>query len=178
MSLPSWHEEPIAKSHDRMAFDCGDADLNTYLQRFARQNHANGGAKTFLAVADARPSLILGFYSLSPASVAYCRTPELLRRGLGRYEVPVFRLSRLAVDKTVRSQGLGGQLLMAAGRRCLRVAAEVGGVALLIDAKNTRVADWYASYGAVPMLDQPLSLLLTLTTIEKALRKAGKLHPQ
>src|SRR6185437_8660317 len=31
-------------------------------------------------------------------------------------------------------QGLGGQLLAAAARRCQRVAAEVGGVILIIDA--------------------------------------------
>ena len=173
MSLPVWHEESISKTHDRGAFDCGDADLNEYLRRYARQNHESGGAKTFLAVAG---NEILGFYSLSPASVAYAHTPELLRRGLGKYDLPAFRLSRLAVDRRVQGLGLGGQLLIAAGRRCLRVAAEVGGIALLIDAKNERAADWYMSYGAVAMLDQPLSLLLPLTTIEKALQATGKAY--
>lgn len=71
-------------------------------------------------------------------------------------------------------QGVGGQLLLAAGRRCLLASAEVGGVVLVIDAKNKRVAGWYAGYGAVPLLDAPLSLLLPLTTIEAALRKVGK----
>jgi hypothetical protein len=64
--------------------------------------------------------------------------------------------------------------LLAAGRRCLLASAEVGGVALLIDSKNEKAAGWYASYGAVPMLDTPLSLLLLLTTIEAALKAAGK----
>ncbi len=73
--------------------------------------------------------------------------------------MPVFRLGSLAVDLSVQSQGLGGQLLLAAGRRCLLVAAQAGGVALLIDAKNERVAEWYASYGAIPLLDTHLSLL-------------------
>jgi GNAT superfamily N-acetyltransferase len=173
MTLPGWHEESIAKQHPRAVFDCGDVELNTYLRRYARQNHESGGAKTFLAVADSGEAAILGFYSLSPASVSYAQTPEVLRRGLGKYDLPVFRLSRLAVDRKVQGQGLGGQLLMAAGRRCLRVAAEVGGVALLIDAKNERAARWYASYGSVPLLDQPLSLLLPLATIEAALRAAG-----
>jgi hypothetical protein len=52
-------------------------------------------------------------------------------------------------------------------------AAEVGGVALLIDAKNEKVAKWYASYGAVPLLDAPLTLVLPLATIEDALKSAG-----
>jgi hypothetical protein len=53
-------------------------------------------------------------------------------------------------------------------------SAEVGGVVLVIDAKNESVARWYASYGAVPLLDAPLSLLLPLATIEAALKKAEK----
>jgi predicted GNAT family N-acyltransferase len=94
---------------------------------------------------------------------------------LARHEVPVFRLGRLAIDRTMQRQGLGGQLLLAAGRRCLRAAQEVGGVALLIDAKNETVADWYASYGALRLPDTPLSLLLPLATIKTALETAHKL---
>jgi len=174
MSLPAWHEEPISKKHDRGAFDCGEPALNEFLQRHARRNHDLGGAKTFLAIGDAENKTILGFYSLSPASVEYARTPEIVRRGLARYDVPAFRLARLAVDRKVQGQGLGGQLLLAAGRRCLLAAAEVGGVALLIDAKNEKVAGWYAGYGAVPLEDAPLSLLLPLTTIQAALKSWKK----
>jgi GNAT superfamily N-acetyltransferase len=174
MSLSAWHEEPISKKHDRASFDCGEAALNEFLQRHARQSHDLGGAKTFLAIADTDNKTILGFYSLSPASIEYARTPEVVRKGLARYDVPVFRLARLAVDHRVQRQGLGEQLLLAAGRRCLLAAAEVGGVALLIDAKNTQVADWYASFGAMPLADAPQTLLLPLSTVEAALKSTGK----
>lgn len=172
--LPIWHEEPIGKQHDRGAFDCGDEALNQFLNRHARQSHEKGGAKTYLAVSENNEK-VLGYYSLSPASIAYKRAPEVIKRGLARHDVPVFRLGRLAIDLSVQSQGLGGQLLLAAGRRCLLVAAQVGGVALLIDAKNERVAEWYANYGAVPLLDAHLSLLLPFKTIHVALVTAGKL---
>lgn len=169
--LPTWREEAIGRSHDRKAFDCGEPALNEYLVRFARQNHESGGAKTLVAVAPSSPTLILGYYSLCPASLEYARTPELVRRGLGRYDVPVFRLGRLAVDCSLQGRGLGGQLLLSAGARCSRVAAQVGGVALLIDAKNDRAAAWYASYGAVALPDAPLSLLLPLAVLENVLTK-------
>lgn len=172
--LPIWHEEPIGKQHDRGAFDCGDEALNQFLNRHARQSHEKGGAKTYLAVSENNEK-VLGYYSLSPASIAYERAPEVIKRGLARHDVPVFRLGRLAIDLSVQSQGLGGQLLLAAGRRCLLVAAQVGGVALLIDARNERVAKWYANYGAVPLLDAHLSLLLPFKTIHAALVTAGKL---
>jgi len=169
-----WQEEPIGKRHDGEAFDCGEAALNEFLQRYARKSHEKGGAKTFLAIDDANSKTVLGYYSLSPASIAYTRTPELIRRGLARYDVPAFRLTRLAVDLKVQGKGLGGQLLLSAGKRCLLASAEVGGVAILIDAKNDRVAAWYASYGALPLLDAPLSLVLPLTTVEPALKSARK----
>ncbi|MGL4637795.1 MAG: GNAT family N-acetyltransferase [Beijerinckiaceae bacterium] len=174
MSVPLWNEQPIGKHHNRDAFDCGDAQLNEFLKRHARQSHERGGSKTFLAVAE-DSTQILGFYSLSPASLAYARTPQVVAQGLARHEVPVFRLARLAVNKSMQGKGLGGQLLLAAGRRCLRVAEQAGGVALLIDAKNDAVARWYENYGAVPTLDAPLSLLLPLSTIKAALAAADRL---
>jgi len=88
--------------------------------------------------------------------------------------LPRVRLTRLAVYGRLQGRGIGGQLLLAAARRCLLASAEVGGVVLVIDAKNERAARWYAGYGAVPLLDAPLSLMLPLATIEAALRKAGK----
>src|SRR5581483_7033648 len=125
----SWHEQPISRQHNREAFDCGDEALNDFLRRYARKNHERGGAKTFVAVRDSEPGRVLGFYSLAPASLSYTQVPEVVRRGLARHDVPVFRLARLAVDRSVQGQGLGGSLLLAAGRRCLRAASEVGGVA-------------------------------------------------
>ena len=175
MSLPAWHEEPIAKRHDRDGFDCGEPALNEFLRRHARQNHDRGAAKTFLAISNADDKTILGFYSLSPGSMAFARTPEVVRKGLARHDVLVFRLARLAVSLPAQGQGLGGQLFLSAARRCLRAASEVGGVALLIDAKNDRVANWYASYGAVQLADAPLTLVLPLATARAVLEAAGKL---
>jgi predicted N-acetyltransferase YhbS len=172
--VAAWREEPINKSHDRESFDCGEEALNEFLRRYARKSHELGGAKTFLAISDADKRTILGFYSLSPASVEYARTPEIVRRGLARHDVPGFRLGRLAVDGSLQGQEMGGQLLLTAGRRCLLASAEVGGVVLVVDAKNERVGRWYAGYGAMPLLDAPFTLLLPLVTIGAALKKAGQ----
>lgn len=174
MKMPDWREAPISKAHDREAFDCGEAELNEFLSRHARQSHEKSGAKTFVASPTTDATRVLGFYSLSPASIDYARTPALVKKGLARYDVPVFRLARLAVDLPLQGHGLGGQLLLAAGRRCIRAAAEVGGVALLIDAKNDRAAGWYETYGAIALLDAPRSLVLPLATIEAALKAAGR----
>ena len=147
MSVPAWHEEAITRKHDRHAFDCGDADLNVFLHRYARQSHDQGGSKTFTAIMD-ETNAVLDFYSLAPASLAYHRVPQIVQRGLPRHEVAGFRLARSAVHRSQQKRGLGGQLLLAAGRRCLMADSVVGGAVLIIDAKHDRAAAWYAGYGA------------------------------
>lgn len=166
-----WREEALRRDHHRADFDCDVAALNEYLQRYARQNHESGGAKTFVAVAPKMAAPVLGYYTLSPGAIAFTKAPPALTKTLGRYEVPVFRLGRLAVSLSVQGRGLGGDLLLAAGRRALAVAREVGGVALAIDAKDERAKAWYERFGALPLLDDPLTLVLPFATIAAALKR-------
>lgn len=51
----------------------------------------------------------------------------------------------------------------------MAVAEQVGGVALLIDAKHEQAAHWYESYGAVRLDDAPLSLVLPFATLAAAI---------
>ncbi len=165
----TWHEEPIARHHDRSGFDCGNPELNLYVAKFARQNHEAGGAKTFVAVGSPGDAAILGFYSICPGAIEFGRVPTKLTKKLGHYDVLVFRLGRLAVDRASQGRGLGGELLGAAGVRALAVAMEVGGVALAIDAKDQRAAEWYMRFGAFPLLDDPTKLVLPLQVVANEL---------
>ena len=169
-----WREEAIGRHHDRGSFDCGSPELNAYLDRYARQNHESGGAKTFVAVSPAEPAHVLAYYSISPGAIEFARVPAKLTRKLGHYDVPVFRLGRLAVSLSMQRQGLGGDLLLAAGVRTLAVASQIGGVALAIDAKDAKASRWYERFGAVRLLDDPLKLVLPLGAIAEAVAAAGK----
>lgn len=44
----------------------------------------------------------------------------------------------------------------------------------MIDAKDKTAADWYAIYGAVPLTDAPLSLVLPYALMRATLSAAGK----
>ncbi len=165
----NWIEQPISRRHDREDFDCGSPELNEYLRKYARQNHESGGAKTFVAVPTAASEQILGYYTISPGAIDYARVPAVITRKLGRYDVPVFRLGRLAVSQALQRRGLGADLLLAAGERAQAVAAQVGGVALAIDAKDELAAQWYERFGALRLLDHPLLLVLPLASIAAAI---------
>jgi GNAT superfamily N-acetyltransferase len=164
--LPPVEEAPLTRAHGRSTFDCGEPALNEYLARFAMQAHERGSAKTFVTSPREEPARVLGYYTLAPASVAFARVPALVKKGLARHEVPMFRLARLAVDVSAQGRGLGQALLFAAGKRCLAVAQEVGGVALLIDAKSERAAAWYVGFGAVRLDDAPSTLVLPLAVFK------------
>ena len=159
MSKPWWHLEPISKQHKRDEFDCGHAELNQFLQRYARQSHERHTAKTYVAL-DTASQRIIGFYTVSLTSIqAKKRTTEQIKK-YGNHALPCFLLARLAIDKSVQEQGFGGQLLVVAVQRCKAVAEQVGGIGLMIDAKNQAVANWYQSFGAIPLHDEPLALSL------------------
>lgn len=173
--LPGWHEEPISKSHDRHGFDCGDPEMNEFLLRYARQSHEQNASKTFCAIDETAPAKVLGFYTITPSAVAHEDVPAAMAKGLARREVAGFKLALIATDLTVAGQGFGAQLLAAAALRCLRIAAEGGGVLLIIDAKNRRAAGWYASYGAEPLQVKPLTLVMPMATFEAELKAKGLL---
>jgi GNAT superfamily N-acetyltransferase len=168
----SWGEQAIGRHHHRRNFECGAPELNEYLRRYARQNHESGAAKTFVAVPPDDPSRVLGYYAISPGALEFARVPAGITKRLGRYEVPVYRLGRLAVSLAVQGRGLGGELLLSAGVRSLAVASEVGGVALAIDAKDEHIAVWYERFGAMRLLDDALRLVLPLATIAETLARA------
>ena len=112
--------------------------------------------------------MLYAVYSICPGAIAFAHVPATFTRKFGRYDVPVFRLGRLAVDRSVQGRGLGGEFMLAAGERALSVSATVGGVALAIDAWDAAAARWYERFGAVPLLDDPLRLILPLAVIAEA----------
>ena len=174
MSLSDWKEVAIDRSHDRKNFDCGQPDLNLFLAQHARQAHEAGISKTYVAVDAADRVTVLGFYTLSPAQVELHRVPAAARPKRGRHPVGGFRLGRLAVGRPFQGRGLGGQLLVAAAIRCMRASAEIGGTTMMIDAKDEAAAAWYGLYGAVPLMDAPLSLVLPYGILRTTLQAAGK----
>lgn len=174
MAVPAWREEPIGKSHDRKGFDCGQDELNTFIAQYARQAHEGGSAKTYCAIDVADGETIFGFYTISPGQVEMHQVPFAARpSGGGRHAFSGFRLARLAVAKAYQRQQLGGHLLARAIGRCKKVSTEVGGTALLIDAKDEKGAAWYSLYGAVALDHRPLSLVITYAEFNKARVAAG-----
>lgn len=161
----------IDKGHRVKEFECSRPQLTDYLKRFARQTTSKGGARTFVATAEDDPTLVIGFYSLVASEISAAQASAELKKGLGNYPLPGFRLARLAVDKRFEGLGLGGRLLLDAGFRCLAAATQVGSKAMFIDAKDDTAANFYRRFGATSLPDSPLVLVWPLAMIEEAVRQ-------
>ena len=162
---PQFAFEPWAAHHNRKAFDCGEPSLNTYLQRYARQNAERNLAITHVAVDAAQPSVILGYYTLLSRAVErdlFPRASTLSPDGVG-----VVLLGRLAVATSARGQRIGTAMLLRACRQTETAARNIGINALVVYALNERVRDWYAAFGFKTLLDDPHHLYLSIDTIRE-----------
>ncbi|OQX00279.1 MAG: hypothetical protein BWK73_48985 [Thiothrix lacustris] len=150
----------LSTIHDRKAFDCGQEDLNHYLQQTAQQHQKKQVSRTWVAIDPTQPSVILGFYTTTLAEIP----PEHLNAGdakrLPKSHLPVVRLSRLAVDQRYQGQQIGQRLLVDAMVRIVRLLDEFAVVAMVVDAKDAQAAAYYQHFGFTPLLDEPLKLYM------------------
>ena len=123
--MPTWRIERLSDAHDRSAFDCGKPPLDDFLKRFAGQYERRDFAAVYVAISPPG-NAVLGYYSLSSGSVDLTALPEAVRKKLPRHPVPVIHLGRLAVDQSVRGQGLGRHLLVDALTGLRRIVGESG----------------------------------------------------
>lgn len=151
---------PLSKWHDRSGFDCGDTQLNGWLAQVAKQHKEKGVSSTFVVAASETSTEVMGFYAINMAELINADLPEKYRKRLPS-KVPVFRLGRLATSNSYQRKGIGEFMLFDVIDRISRIATEVGGVGLVVDAKPTAV-DFYKRYGFDPMGDHPQHLFLPI----------------
>ncbi len=162
-----WRIEPLAASHNRKDFDCGESPLNDYLRQYARQHAASNVSRTFVAVSDVDPVKILGYYTLSMGSLTKANLPLALQKKLPNFPIPIARLGRLAVDVTAQGKGMGEDLLMHALRRCVALSNEFGMLAVVVDAKHDKARQFYLRYSFEELPDQPMVLFMAASTIQE-----------
>ena len=96
--------EKFRPEHEIEGFDCGRAELNRYLLRYAWQNQQAGAAQTYVGFVG---NAVIGYHTLAVGQVSREEAPERLTKGLARHPVPIMLLARLAVDRRWHGQGVG-----------------------------------------------------------------------
>ncbi|CAN5688824.1 GNAT family N-acetyltransferase [soil metagenome] len=155
---------PLQEGHDLSSFDCGVDALNTYLKRFARQTQKRDGARTYVVVEDNR---VIAFYTIVFGGIDWNDAPEHVRKGLGKYPIPIVIIARLAVDTGWAGKGLGNSLLLDAIQRAL-AASEIAGLrAMVVDAKDDAAKRFYEKRGFRAWPTDSNRLFVTITELKR-----------
>lgn len=153
--------------HDLDGFDCGNDELNSWLQRHAAASHKADLARTYLALDD---TTIAGYFSLTTGSVRPDDAPKRLVRGMPRYPIGTILIARLAVDTAYQGRRLGSRLLAEALRRAVAASDAAAARLVVVDAIDDNAAAFYRRWGFIDTPDNPNRLYRKMSDIRASLR--------
>ncbi len=137
--------EKLSADHQVRDFKCGRNSLDLFLRSYALVNQRADSSQTYVVHQD---GVVVGYYSLVFSSVKLEDAPVAIQAAMpGNYPVPVMLFARFAVDKKVQGCGIGKALLKDAFLRTVQ-ASEIGGLAaVLVDAIDDRMVEFYKNLG-------------------------------
>ena len=157
--------KPLGSSHNKQAFQCGVAALDSYLIKQAKQDVKRRISRVFVATEPEAPTVILGYYTLSSLAIEHHQLPDVLARKLPRHPVPAALLGRLAVCQTAQGYGVGKMLLMDAIKRTLAVSDEIAIYAKVVDAINDDAERFYQQFGFTRLSKNSRRFFLPLKSV-------------
>ncbi|HYW35709.1 MAG TPA: GNAT family N-acetyltransferase [Balneolaceae bacterium] len=156
--------EKLTRNHNRQEFNCGEQHLNSYIQRFARQNAKNDLGENYILTNNSKE--ILGFYTINTASLDYEAYPE--NKGLPKYAITSALIGRLAVDRKYHGNGYGKLLLIDALKRILKISDEIGIHCITVDAKDKNAKKFYTYFGFDKLVDEEKHLYISIEKVRKS----------
>lgn len=160
--------EILSKNHDRTTFDCGNDELNYFLQNIARQHIKKGVSRTFVLIDTNHSKEIIAYMTLVVCEVI---ADEISNKWKNKYpeRIPAAKLARLAVSQNQQRKGYGEILIIDAMEKTLNVSNNIGVAGLFVDAKDEHAKTYYSQFGFISLPDQLDNLFLPLSTIAKNL---------
>lgn len=157
-------------AHTLESFDCGKEPLNAWLVTQSRRADSNGVAHVYVWT-PAGKHTVLAYFAICPTEVV--RDEVGLSRSLagGDSRVPGYLIARLALDRSLRHQGYGAQLLLDALGRVVAASHIGGGRLIVVDAIDEEAQSFYEHYHFVPVRNRELRLVMKVSTAAKALSR-------
>ncbi|MCB1658467.1 MAG: GNAT family N-acetyltransferase [Pseudomonadales bacterium] len=153
----------LSRQYQRDSFNCGQADLNTFLKQYAIQQQSRFLSQTYVAYNDSKQ--VIGFYSLANGSTLRDDLPITEQKRLPKYPIPCVIIGRFAVDVGYQGQGIGQALLRHAFNKVIEVSALTGTAYILVHAKDDKAASFYKRLGFQSFPQQPLTLFLSVASL-------------
>jgi GNAT superfamily N-acetyltransferase len=160
--------ETLADHHLLEQFSSGNDTLDTWLHHHARHAQSMRTARTF--VWHTGDQVVVAYFSLAAHLVVRADLPPRVGRG-SPDAIPAVLLARLALDRSLRGQGLGGELLLDALSRAVQASEVAAARLVVVDAIDETAVAFYEHYGSIAVPGNRQRLVQTISDIAAALGK-------
>jgi GNAT superfamily N-acetyltransferase len=165
--VPDWKIAPLGSHHVRAEFDCGEPSLSDWLKQQASQFVSRDLAKVYVLVRRDEPR-VWGYYAISTCQIRFDEIPPKYSKGLPRkLSIPAALIGKLAVDRSLQGQKLGGVLLSDALRKIRDLSEAIGIRAVVVDAIDQRAREFYLHHEFIAFADDPDRLFIPLSIVRK-----------
>jgi predicted N-acetyltransferase YhbS len=162
--------ERLDERHEVGGFASGNNELDGWLHRNALAAQHMDSARTFVVTDGGR---VVGYFSLTMASVLRHDAPARLVRGLPGYPIGAVLLARLAVNRSDQGRGLGALLLAEALRKAVAAGEHAAARLVIVDAIDDQAVAFYRRHGFTAAPEQELRLYRRTKDIRASLDAAG-----
>ncbi|HET7385410.1 MAG TPA: GNAT family N-acetyltransferase [Nocardioidaceae bacterium] len=159
--------EHLGADHAVEGFVSGKAALDDWLRRSARHAEAANTGRTFVWVEPGSTNVV-AYFTLAAHLVRREAVPRSIGHG-SPSAIPAILLARLALDRSLQGQGLGGQLLLDALQRAGEASSRAAARLVVVDAIDGSAAEFYLRFGFRPC-PAPHRLVRKTSEIIAALR--------
>ena len=136
--------EPLTRAHQRKLFACGDEEVTRFLREKAWQDQERDLSRTLVLVDEkTNAQRIVGYHTLVMTQVRQKEIPH--DKPLIKRAIPVILLGQIGIELSFQGQGWGDLLLTDAQAKVDQISTKIGLRALMLDARNERLAQWYES---------------------------------
>lgn len=168
--MTDWQSAALTAEHELDLFASGQPTLDQWLRDRARTAHAQGTARSWVWT-EAGSNQVVAYFSIAPTQVTRAELTSSQAGGISA--VPAYLLARLALDQSLRGQGLGSELLVDALSRIVAAADVAGGRLIVVDAIDEAAAGFYARHDFQPVKDAgaayPRRMVMKIATARRAL---------
>jgi GNAT superfamily N-acetyltransferase len=158
--------ETLAEHHLLEEFTSGNHALDDWLHHHARHAQSMRTARTF--VWHGGDKVVVAYFSLAAHLVVRADLPSRLGRG-SPDAIPAVLLARIALDRSLQGQGLGGELLVDALSRAVQASDVAAARLVVVDAIDEAAAAFYEHHGFVAVPGNRQRLVQKVNDIAAAL---------
>lgn len=159
-----WSVEVLNKSHNRRAFQTGQAEVDEWLKKSAFQSQKKHLSTTKVLLDDG--GRIVGYYTLATSQVDFSDLPTDLAKKLPRRSLPIGVLAWLGVDQSFQGRGIGSRLLATSLSDCYEASQTFAFIAVVLDCINAEAKSFYQQFDFQELPGYPMRLYLSFRQLK------------